>query len=133
MGEDAFKFELFTKLGARLKNYTISLGRHGGFGFNSSFYNKEGIKNYSHVLLSFDKNSKAVGFQFTSNSKTLGAFTITHGNNSGSVVAHSFLASCDINPEDYLGKYAPEKYNDKKLGELFYIVLKKVSEKTTNQ
>ena len=132
MTDGQFKFELFTRVGARLKNYTISLGRHGGFGFNSSFYNKEGIKGFSHVLLSYDVTNKAVGFQFINDSKATGAFSITHGKNSGSVVAHSFLAACDIKPEEYLGKYNPEKYVDKKIGALFYIILKKVSENTTS-
>jgi len=132
MADELLKFELFTRVGARLKNYTISLGRHGGFGFNSSFYTKEGIKSFSHVLLSYDQINKAVGFQFINNSKTPGAFRITHGNNSGSVVSHSFLASTGIKPEEYLGRYTPEKYTDKKIGELFYIKLTKPTEKITS-
>lgn len=123
---EKFNFVTFEDVGAKFGKYTISLGAHGGFGFNSGFYKRENIKQYSYVVLSYDANKNAVAFNFTNDSTPKGAWKITHTHNkhSASVVVRSFFAAHDINPEKYTGKYTPNEYIDPKIGKLFYIILK---------
>ena len=129
---EEFKFIPFEDVGSKFGNYTISLAGHSGFGFNSGFYNRENIKQYSHVLLSYDKTKKAIGFFFTNDSTLRGACKITHtkSKKSGSVVVRSFFTAHNINPEEYTGKYTPKEYEDPNLGKLFYIILEKNVEDT---
>ncbi len=124
MGSE-FNFVAFEDAGGKFGSYKISLGEHGGFGFNAGFYRRENMKEYSHVFLSYDKSRKAVGFFFSNDSTIRGAFKISHGKNSGSVVVHSFFSAHFINPKDYAGKYEPNQYEDSKLGKLFYIILER--------
>jgi hypothetical protein len=125
-----FNFVVFEDVGAKRGSYTISISRHSAFGFNSGFYKKENIKNYSHVILSCDKSKKAIGFSFVKNPKAAGAWKISHGKNSANVVAHSFFNANDLVPSRYVGKYQPHNYTDHKLGKLFYIILQKKKTKT---
>lgn len=120
-----YKFKKFTRTGARLGNYSISLTGSHSFGFNSGFYNKEGISKYKKVILFYDKSRKAVGFQFTKDDNAEGAFTIIHGNKrtTGSITARSFVMDKDLNKKEYFGRKIPTKVEDEDFGELFVIEL----------
>ena len=116
-----FNFVRFTKVGSKLSNYSISFNKAKFFGLNSGFYSKEGIKNYKKVVLFYDASKKAVAFMFTNDEKAEGAFTITHGKNSGYVAPRSFLTEYQLSQEKYYGKKVPEKIKDPRLGTLFVI------------
>lgn len=120
-----YNFKKFTKTGAKLGNYTISISASCSFGFNSGFYNKEQIKNYKKVVLFFDGKRKAVAFQFTNDEKALGAFTVIHGNqgSTGSVTARSFFVENGLDKMNYSGKKTPKKISDEALGNLYVIHL----------
>lgn len=128
MSDKVFKFKQFESVGKKLGNYTISISKRGAFGINAGFYNAENIRTYSHALLYYDENEKAIGISFTNSAEAAGAFKITHGNNSGYVVAHSFFLSLfPRNRSDFLkyaGRYTPESYDDPVIGRVFYILLK---------
>jgi hypothetical protein len=126
-----FNFIVFEDVGAKRGSYTISLARHNSFGFNSGFYKKEDIRDYSHVIISFDKGKKAVGFSFSKDSKAAGAWKISHGKNSANVVAHSFFNANGLVPSKLVGKYQPHQYTDPKIGKLFYIILQKKTKAKT--
>lgn len=129
---EEFNFVPFEDVGGKFSSYTISIATHSGFGFNSGFYKRENIKQYSHVKLSYDKDKKAIGFYFTNDETLRGTCKITHAKNknSGSVVVRSFFLANNINPKEFAGKYSPKAYEDSKMGKLFYIVLEKNVEDT---
>lgn len=125
--KNKFTFVPFEDMGAKFTSYTISIGKHSGFGFNSGFYKKEGVSKYARILLMFDKSRRTVGFFFTNDDKMKGTYKIIHTNNknSASVVVHAFFSAYTIDPKEYAGKYTPKEYTDSTLGKLFYITLKK--------
>lgn len=120
-----YKLQKFTNTGARLGNYCISLNPSFSFGFLSGFYNKERVKDYKSVVLFYDKHKKAIGFQFTNDPNTEGAFKIVHGKNqaTGSVTARSFITENELGKTEYFGKKTPKKIIDENFGELFVIEL----------
>jgi len=120
-----FNFVVFEDVGAKRGNNTISVSRNGAFGFNAGFYRSQNLKDYSHVILSYDAARKAVGFHFTKNQKSNGVWKISHGKSSASVVARSFFRAFSIEPTDYAGRYQPRQYSQPKIGKLFYIILQK--------
>lgn len=120
---EQFNFKKFTKRGAKLGSYTISLNASHSFGFNSGFYNKEGIDKYKKVILYCDRERKAVAFQFTNEEGAEGAFTVIHGKGAGSVTCRSFIIENDINKEEYYGKKQPHLVKDEKFGELWVVNL----------
>ena len=123
---EKFNFVTFKDVGGKFGSYIISLGAHSGFGFNSGFYQKENIKKYLYVILSYDRDRKAIGFQFTNETTLRGTCKITHAKNkhSGSVVVRSFFRAHNIDHNMYVGKYTPKEYEDPKVGKLFYIILR---------
>ena len=129
MEKEKFNFEQFKGVGSKLSNYSISITTNGSFGLNSGFYNTEKIKDYSYVMLFYDKNRKTIGFLFTNTkSSDKGTFKITHGNNSGYIGTKTFFMSIfhgDLDEvKKYVGRYTPKTYDDEKIGKLFYITLK---------
>lgn len=122
---EIYNFRKFTRTGSRRGNYSISLSPSFSFGFLSGFYRKEGIKNYKKVILFYDKDSKAVAFQFTNDLESEGAFTVIHGKkqSTGSVTARSFVFENDLNKKEYFGRRIPKKITDNEFGELFVIHL----------
>lgn len=122
-----YTFTKYTTVGAKSKNYSISLNvKSYSFGFLSSFYRKENIKDYKKVVLFYDLASKAVAFKFTKNLKEKGAFAIIHGSATGSVAARSFIMANNLDKLDkkeYGGKKTPKKIKDSDFGELFVIDL----------
>jgi hypothetical protein len=128
MSDKKYDFVQFEGVGTKLSSYTISISRNGAFGINSGFYNAEGIKNYSHVMVFYDKAKKVIGIAFAKIPSKKSSFKITHGKNSASIVARSFFASIFAGDKNalntYADKYAPQTYHDDKIGKMFYIDLK---------
>ena len=118
-----YNFQKFTKIGAKLSNYSISInGKSYSFGFNAAFYMKQNIKNYKKVILFYDNKNKAIAFKFT-NEDEKSAFTIIHGSrgNTGSVTAKSFYIDNELLNQEYFGQKKPKKIQDDNLG-LIYVV-----------
>ncbi|PIQ93268.1 MAG: hypothetical protein COY75_03875 [Nitrospirae bacterium CG_4_10_14_0_8_um_filter_41_23] len=132
MSEKKYDFVQFEGVGSKLSSYTISISRSGAFGINSGFYNAESIKNYSHVIVFYDKAKKVIGLVFTKTPSKKSSFKITHGKNSAYIGARSFFASIIAGDKDaltkYADKYTPQTYNDDKIGKMFYIDLKEKEE-----
>lgn len=125
---DEYNLVPFTRTGARVGNYAISLNPTLSFGFLSGFYIKEDIRRYKKVILFFDKDKKAIGFKFTNDPNAEGIFTIVHGKkqSTGSVTARSFIITNNLNKKEYFGKRTPKKIIDKDFGEIFVVDLIKV-------
>jgi len=118
-------FVVFEAVRGRFATNFISINKQGGFGFNAGFYRKHNLKGFSHVTLSYDAGSRAVGFQFASAGKPKSAWKLTRVSNSANVMAHSFFNAWGLDPKTLAGRYEPNEYTDPKLGKLFYIVLQK--------
>jgi len=118
-----YNFVKFTKTGSKLGNYSIGLTKSQTFGFNSGFYNREGIKNYKKVVLFYDKKQKSVAFQFINDERAEGAYTLIHINGAGSVTPRSFIAENDLDKDEYRGQRTPEKVRDPQFGTLYVIQL----------
>ncbi|MFA6552457.1 MAG: hypothetical protein WCT19_03070 [Candidatus Paceibacterota bacterium] len=117
-----YNFVRFTKRGSKLGNYAISVNASYSFGFLTGFYTRENISKFKKVVLFLDKAKKAIAFNFT-NDDSEGAFTISHGNNNGSVSARSFFIGNDLKQEEFLGQKIPKKEKDDRLGTLYVIDL----------
>lgn len=91
-------------------DYFISFSK-SDFMISSVFYSKENIKNFSRVVLYFDEEKKAVGFEFTNESNTEGAFVLIHGNKgtTGSISARSFVKANNLDNPEYFGRKIPKK------------------------
>lgn len=102
----------------------ISIMANGGFTFLSAFYKKNNINTYEYVVVSYDANSKAIGFTFTNDKKRTGVFKLSHKNNRtiASIVTTSFWRDFQLNPQDHKGKYPPHLYT-KEGREIYYILL----------
>ena len=120
-----FNFKVFRNAGKRFGSYTISISKNYAFGFNSGFYHREKIKDCKSALLAYDQEKKAVGFFFpTNDTPEPGIFKVIHGKSSGSIVAHSFFKSYNIDLQKNAGRYTPTLYKQTEKGKLFYITLK---------
>ncbi len=119
-----YKLTKFTSVGSRVGNYFISFNKSGLI-LSSGFYLREGIKNFSRVVLYFDKNKKAIAIQFSKDNNVEGGFTLVHSNNrtTGSVSARSFILTHGLNDPKYFGRFVPQKINYEEAGELFVIDL----------
>lgn len=120
-----YNFVRFTKNGAKLGNYCISINSSYSFGLLSGFYTKEKIKEFKKAVLFFDKTIKAVALLFTNDVSAEGAFAVMHGNNNGAISARSFFIEHELKQEQFLGKKEPKKIKDEKLGTLYVIELVK--------
>ncbi|MBN2270048.1 MAG: hypothetical protein JXN61_05505 [Sedimentisphaerales bacterium] len=126
-------FVVFESVGGRFGTEFVSINKQAGIAFNSAFYRKHNLKNYSHIALSYDAANRAVGFQFSSTGKPRGTWKLTHLKSSANVMARSFFNACGLDPETLAGRYEPIEYKDFKLGKLFYIILPKQGAKKPAQ
>lgn len=118
----ASKFQKFVGNGSRFGNNSISLNASYSFGFSSSFYRTEKLKDYKRVVLYFSPSDKTVAFSFT-NKDEEGSFSVTHGETSGSVSCRSFIIANDLHKKELYGKKSPKKIMDEEFGELWTINL----------
>ncbi|MBI2601083.1 hypothetical protein HYW42_03955 [Candidatus Daviesbacteria bacterium] len=120
------KFEPFQGKHKRFSRNSISITIVCGIGFNSGFYFRNKIENFDYVLLFFDKEQQAIGFQFLKDGKVPGVLKINHEprGNSGSTSASAFFKAYDIDAKTSKGRYEPKEHVDQKLGKIFYISLK---------
>lgn len=105
-----YNLEKFVNVGSRVSNYFISFNK-SGFMISSGFYTKEGIKNFSKVVLYFDSEKKAIGMEFINDNDAEGAFALIHANKgtTGSVSARSFITTYNLNKPEYFGRKVPKK------------------------
>jgi len=122
---EKLNFIVFKDVRRRFTSNFISINKQGGFAFNAGFYRTNDLKRYSHVVLSYDAANKAVGFQFATAGKKMPGWKLTHVANSGNVIARSFFNAWGLDPKTLTGRYEPKEHTDRKLGKLFYIVLRK--------
>lgn len=119
-----YNLKKFLGMGSRKGDYFISYSK-SGFMISSVFYSKENIKNFSRVILYFDEEKKAVGFEFTNENNTEGAFALIHGNNetTGSISARSFVKANNLDNPKYFGRKIPKKIAYEGVGDIFVIDL----------
>jgi len=124
--KEKFKFEIFQNVGGRFTGNFISV-TSAGFGFGAGFCQKYQILKQDYVVLHLARNKEQIiiGFSFTKDGSLPGVFKLTKNNNSGFVGAHSFFNACDINFNQYGGRYTPNLYTDPRFGKLFVIELRK--------
>jgi hypothetical protein len=108
--ENNYNLQKFLGIGSRVGNYFISFNK-SGFMISSGFYAKENIKDSSRVVLYFDPEKKAVGFEFTNDNSAEGSFTLVHGNKgtTGSISVRSFVIAHNLNQAEYFGRKIPKK------------------------
>jgi len=118
-----FNFKQFTRIPGRSCLYSISIRQNYTFGFNSRFFTKEHIIDTPYVMLYYDENKKLIGFYFSKN-KISNSYKINIYTQHGYLKTPKFFEYNKINIKDIIGAYEPKKYNDPKIGEIFYIQLK---------
>ncbi len=126
MGSNEYKFEEFTSFGSKFSS-KISLGKSGGFGFSSGFYNRYNLKNSIALKIFYDKLKMAVGFKFLESVED-GSVKLKPRQTGGYVGVRSFLGKYDIDPVKYAGRYDPKEVMDDNLGKVYVIELKEVKD-----
>jgi len=124
MGNNEYSFEEFTSFGSKFSS-KISLGKSGGFGFSSGFYNRYNLKGSVALKIFYDKAKMAVGFKFLK-SREDGSVKLKPRQTGGYVGIRSFLGKYGIDPIEYSGRYDPKEVMDDNFGKVYVIELKKV-------
>ena len=124
-----YNFEQFTAYGSKFSS-KISLGRSGGFGFSSGFYNQHNLGKSVAIRMFFDKSKMAVGFEFFKEPVDQ-AVKLKGPEGSGvHITAQSFLKKYGIDPLIYSGKYDPIEVTGNDGNKIYVIELKKKTDKT---
>lgn len=120
-----FTFQKFQNNNKR-NEARITVTRHKSFGFPTKFHDDNKLAEYKYVVLYYDETKKAVGFHFTSDDAEPHKFSIIRSKKQygGSVVASSFFATYNIDPNLYHGRYEYEKKEYPDIGLIYSIVLK---------
>lgn len=127
------KPEVFKKHGAKLSHKFVTITSRGGFLFSAGFIHNENIDKYSHCLIAFDRNAKAIMFAFKNNDEEEGVIKLTHretGNTS--LQAGSFFQYFGLKPENLKGRYELEKKNISRQGEWYVAFLDNKIQRPTN-
>lgn len=122
MGNNEYRFEEFTSFGSKFSS-KISLGKSGGFGFSSGFYNRYNLKDSVALKIFYDKSRMAVGFKFLKSVED-GSVKLKPRQTGGYVGVRSFLGKYDIDSVKYAGRYDPKEVMDDNLGKVYVIELK---------
>ncbi len=117
-------FQEFTAKGGKFKPQII-INKTGGITLSSGMHHRYGLDIYNGVKIYFDKEVLRVGIKLTEGESD-GTFKLKkRANEKGAYFsARSFLQANDLDPKKYYGRYAPEEFNDEKIGKLFVITLK---------
>ncbi len=131
MENQDLSFKKFEKTRARLEN-RITITSSNSFGFPQKFYQDNHIQDFKYVMLFYDENNKAVGFQFTNDEEEGHKFTLIKSKQGygAAIVATSFFKTYELEPKKYKGRYAWEKKNYEGIGELYVIRLVERQEQT---
>lgn len=123
--------EVFTSPGTKIKTPWVTIMPRSTFLFNAAFVHRAHIKNFSQVILAYTESHKTVDFQFTSDDKAEGVYTLHHFEAGGtSVEAVSFFNHFLLKASELIGRYKPEKVRIPRVGEVWAINLgSKLSEK----
>ncbi len=122
MASNPYNFEEFTSFGSKFSPI-ISLGKTGGFGFSSGFYNRYNLKGSVAMKLFYDKERMVVAFKFFKTPEN-GAVELKDQDRGGYVPVRSFLNKYDIDPAKYANRYIPKEIDDESLGKIYAIELK---------
>lgn len=127
-------FKKFIATSKRNEN-RITITASNSFGFPTKFFKDNNVGDYKYVVLYYDEEQKAVGFQFTNEEAEMHKFTIIKSNRGygGSIVATSFFKTNNIRPEEYKGRYEWESQEPEGIGKLFVIKLVNKQQSTASQ
>lgn len=119
-------FQKFTAVRQRSVD-KISITASNTFNFPSKFYNDNKLNRYKYIVIFYDKDRGAIGFQFTNNEEEKYKFTLQKSDKGygGFVSAISFFKVNNIDPKIYKGRYDWKKEAAPEAGELFVIELAK--------
>ncbi|MDO8658138.1 MAG: hypothetical protein Q7K55_05330 [Candidatus Levybacteria bacterium] len=109
----------------RYGDKTISITRASAFAFHQGFYSEHQIHKFTHVILGYNKNEKAIALRFIEvknpDKKPNGAKAISPERHD--TTALSFFKKNNINVSNHAGRYKVHIQNEAKQGRLFYILL----------
>lgn len=109
----------------RYGDKTISITRASAFAFHQGFYSEHQIHKFTHVILGYNKNEKAIALRFIEvknpDKKPNGAKAISPERHD--TTALSFFKKNNIDVNSHAGKYKVHIQNEAKQGRLFYILL----------
>ncbi len=118
-----YNFKKFDKRNVRLES-RITITKSNSFGFPTKYSGDNNIKHFKYVILFYDKDSKAIGINFTNNEEEQNKFTLIKSDKYGaSVVARSFFKVNSIDTEKHHGRYCWKIVEVENIGKLFVIEL----------
>ena len=117
--------ETFTSKGAKLRDIIITISEPSSIIFNAGFCHKAAISDKSHVVLSYSPQNRTIVFQFTSDSKALGALKLVQRSGGCSLGSRSFFNYYFLDPKKLAGRYEPVKKKLPKLGDVWVINIDK--------
>lgn len=103
----------------------ISISTNYSFGFPKTFYDRNNLEDYKYLVIFYDPEEKAIGFQFTNNQDEKHKFHIYRSKEKYgvSVTAKSFFNTYNIDPKTFKGKYTGTKTDVDGIGTLYTINL----------
>jgi hypothetical protein len=121
-----YNFIKFTKISQRSED-RITITSSFSFGFPTKFFKDNGINNFKYVVIYYDKESMAIGFNFTNDEAEKYKFSISKSKQGygGNIIATSFFKTNSLNSKELKGRYEWSKQTMEGVGDLFVINLKK--------
>jgi hypothetical protein len=112
----------------------ISINPNNSFGFPKRFYEENNLDSFKYLVIFYNPEESAIGFQFTSSEEEKHKFRILRSKKQFgiNVTAKSFFKTYNLDPNIYKGKYNAEKKQIEGIGPLYVIFLNKNSETKTN-
>jgi hypothetical protein len=103
----------------------ISISTNYSFGFPKTFYERNGLETYKYLVIFFNPEENAVGFQFTNSEDEKHKFNIFRSKEKYgiNITAKSFFKTYNLDPNKYKGKYTSKKEEFAEAGTLYVINL----------
>jgi hypothetical protein len=112
----SFRFERFTDVD-RAFDAKVTVRSNGQLGLNTGAVNLYTIREFTHVILYYDRDARVVGIELCNNAKVPGAIKIIHGFGNVFIKAKNF---CDKYAIPYAKSRRFELKRDEESGFLFF-------------
>lgn len=116
MKDAKFSFERFTDVNKSF-SARVTIRRNGQLGFNEGAKNQFGIGEWTHAVLFFDNEKRAVGLMLTNDAKEAGAIKITNTKQNTFIPAKAFLDRYGVSYVESQ-RYCLEKHHEMLVFEL---------------
>ncbi|MEK7096608.1 MAG: hypothetical protein AAB881_01510 [Patescibacteria group bacterium] len=102
----------------------ITVTKSQSIGLPTKFYTDNNIVGYKYAVLYYDKETNAIGINFTNDENEKNGFSIVKSEKyGGNIVSRSFFKAHNIDTEKYHNRYNWRIYEQENAGKLYVIEL----------